>query len=62
MSKLGCMANNQMIRILKFRLHKENGIMVIPIVVAKTLASISAVPNKPRILLFRKLGMTSKVK
>jgi len=55
MSKLGCMADNQMVRILKFRLNKENGIMIIPHCRGKDIGVDRAVPTKPWILLFRTL-------
>jgi hypothetical protein len=44
-----------MVRILKFRFHKENGIMVIPHFGGENIGVDRAVPSKPWILLFRKL-------
>jgi len=49
------MANNQMVRILKFRFYKENGIMVVPHCGRENISVDRAVPSKPWILLFRKL-------
>jgi hypothetical protein len=44
-----------MIRILQFRLHKEDGIMVISHSGCENIGVNRAVPTKPWILLFRTL-------